>query len=69
LFADTSPLNYLVLIPHINLPPELYSRFLTPESVLEELSAIETPQLVRNWATNLREWLRCCLLLLSMMKV
>ena len=55
--ADTSPLNYLVLIHHINLLPELYGRVLIPESVLKELSAIETPQLVRNWATNLPEWI------------
>jgi len=55
--ADTSPLNYLVLIDHINLLPELFGRVLIPESVLEELSAIETPQLVRNWATNLPEWI------------
>jgi predicted nucleic acid-binding protein len=55
--ADTSPLNYLVLIHHINLLPELYSRVLIPKSVLDELSAIETPQLVRNWATNLPEWI------------
>ena len=55
--ADTSPLNYLVLIHQINLLPELYNRVLIPESVLEELSAIETPQLVRNWATSLPEWI------------
>jgi predicted nucleic acid-binding protein len=35
----------------------LYGRVLIPESVLEELGAIETPQLVRNWATNLPEWI------------
>jgi predicted nucleic acid-binding protein len=55
--ADTSPLNYLVLIHQINLLPNLYGQVLIPESVLEELSAIETPQLVRNWATNLPEWI------------
>ncbi len=55
--ADTSPLNYLVLIEHINLLPELYGRVLIPESVLQELSAIEAPQCVRNWATNLPEWI------------
>lgn len=55
--ADTSPLNYLVLIHQINLLPNLYGRVLIPESVLEELSATETPQLVRNWATNLPEWI------------
>lgn len=55
--ADTSPLNYLVLIHQINLLRDLYGQVLIPESVLEELSAIETPQLVRNWATNLPEWI------------
>jgi predicted nucleic acid-binding protein len=55
--ADTSPLNYLVLIHHINLLPELYSRVLIPESVLDELSVGETPQLVRDWARNLPEWI------------
>jgi len=55
--ADTSPLNYLVLIHQIILLPDLYGRVLIPESVLEELSAIETPQLVRDWATNLPEWI------------
>ena len=43
--ADTSPLNYLILIHQINLLPDLYGRVLIPESVLKELSAIETPQL------------------------
>lgn len=55
--ADTSPLNYLILIHQINLLPDLYGRVLIPESVLEELSATETPQLVRSWATNLPEWI------------
>jgi predicted nucleic acid-binding protein len=55
--SDTSPLNYLVLIDQINLLPQLYGRVLIPESVLDELSAIGTPQLVRNWATNLPDWI------------
>src|SRR5690349_13278047 len=55
--SDTSPLNYLVLINQINLLPQLYGQVLISESVLEELSAIQTPQLVRNWATDLPEWI------------
>ena len=54
--ADTSPLNYLVLINLIDLLPLLYGRFLIPESVRTELSATET-HLVRNWAANLPEWI------------
>ena len=55
--ADTSPLNYLVLINQINLLPQLYGRVSVPESVLDELSAPETPHVVRNWVTNLPEWI------------
>ena len=55
--ADTSPLNYLVLIDQINLLPQLYDRILIPEAVLGELSVKETPPLVRVWATNLPEWI------------
>jgi len=55
--ADTSPLNYLVLIEQIDLLPQLYGRVLIPEAVLDELSAMETPPLVRVWATNLPEWI------------
>ena len=55
--ADTSPLNYLVLIEQIDLLPQLYGRVLIPEAVLDELSAMETPRLVRVWATNLPEWI------------
>ncbi len=58
--ADTSPLNYLVLINQIDLLPQLYDRVLIPESVLAELSATETPQLVRTWAANLPEWIEVC---------
>ena len=55
--ADTSPLNYLVLIDQIDLLPQLYGRVLIPESVLDELSAVEAPQLVPFWSTNLSEWI------------
>jgi len=44
------------LIEQIDLLPQLYDRVLIPESVLDELSAVETPQVVRDWATNLPEW-------------
>jgi len=55
--ADTSPLNYLVLINQIDLLPQLYGRSLISESVRAELSAPGTPQIVRTWAANLPEWI------------
>ena len=55
--SDTSPLNYLILIEQINLLPQLYRRVLIPGSVLEELNAPATPNLVRAWMSGLPAWL------------
>jgi len=54
--ADTSPLNYLVLIAEIQLLPALYERVLIPEEVHRELQRLRTPPSVRAWATNLPAW-------------
>ena len=55
--SNTSPLNYLILIKQIDLLPQLYSRVLIPASVLQELNAPETPDLVRTWIASLPDWL------------
>ena len=51
--ADTSPLNYLVWIDHVELLPQLYDRALIPSAVHRELLAREAPAGVRLWAQNL----------------
>ena len=55
--ADTTPLNYLVLISKIGLLPELFGRVLIPAAVFEELSQAETPDAVRHWIANPPPWL------------
>jgi len=35
--ADTSPVNYLVLIDEIDLLPIIFGKVLIPEAVMEEL--------------------------------
>jgi predicted nucleic acid-binding protein len=55
--SNTSPLNYLILIKQIDLLPQLYSRVLIPGSVLQELNAPGTPDLVRTWTASLPDWL------------
>lgn len=55
--ADTSPLNYLVLIGHVEVLHGLYGRILVPGTVLRELSAPGTPGLVREWARQPPAWL------------
>jgi predicted nucleic acid-binding protein len=54
--ADTSPLNYLVLIGEIELLAALYQKVLIPEEVLRELQRTGTPPAVHAWAASLPAW-------------
>lgn len=42
--ADTSPLNYLVLIGHVEILPYFYQRVLVPSFVWQELQDVNTPE-------------------------
>ncbi len=55
--ADTSPLNYLVLIGEIDILPKLYVRVLIPPAVLAELNHRGTPIAVREWISATPHWL------------
>jgi predicted nucleic acid-binding protein len=55
--ADTSPLNYLVLIDHIEILAQLYRRVFIPFAVQSELRNAKTPQPVRDWIGNPPDWL------------
>jgi len=55
--ADTSPINYLVLIGQIEALPKLYGRVLIPPSVCDELQRERTPEVVRRWVTDAPAWL------------
>lgn len=55
--ADTSPINYLVLIDRVDILPLLFSGVcLTPE-VLGELSAAGAPESVQTWVRHLPSWI------------
>lgn len=56
--ADTSPLNYLLLIDCISLLPSLYRHVLAPPSVILELQHIDSPPVVARWAFSLPPWLK-----------
>ncbi len=55
--ADTSPLNYLVLIEAIDLLPRLYRRVLIPQEVFQELREPGAPPPVGAWIDEPPEWL------------
>src|SRR4249920_3402410 len=56
--ADTSPVNYLVLVEEIDLLPQLFGQVLIPPAVFEELEDPETPAPVRAWLATVPSWLR-----------
>ncbi len=55
--ADTSPLNYLVLIDEADLLAALFGQVLVPAAVLQELQHSATPPKVRQWISNPPPWL------------
>ena len=55
--ADTSPLNYLILIGQIEMLRRLYGKIVVPSEVLAELSDAGTPPEVREWTQSRPDWL------------
>ncbi len=54
--ADTSPINYLVLIGSIDVLEPLYGRVLVPDAVVAELNGTKAPALVRAWIAQPPFW-------------
>jgi predicted nucleic acid-binding protein len=55
--ADTTPLNYLVLIQAAEILPNLYRKVLIPPAVKAELAHANTPDIVRAWISQPPSWL------------
>ena len=54
--ADSSPLNYLLLIGEEKLLADLYGAVTIPTAVHQELTAGGAPERVRQWAAALPSW-------------
>jgi predicted nucleic acid-binding protein len=55
--ADTSPLNYLLLIDEIDLLPAIFGQVLLPHAVFQELQHPKTSPRVRQWVAQPPAWL------------
>jgi|SRR5271165_274400 len=55
--ADTSPLNYLLLIDEIQLLPAIFGQVLVPQAVFQELQHPKSSPTVRQWISDLPVWL------------
>jgi predicted nucleic acid-binding protein len=56
--ADTSPINYLVLLGHIEILPKIYGEVLIPQAVFDELQDGDAPAQVRAWLSSPPAWLQ-----------
>jgi predicted nucleic acid-binding protein len=54
--ADASPLNYLVLIGHVDVLPKLFDNVLVPAGVVRELQHTRTPARVAYWVSDPPSW-------------
>ncbi len=54
--ADTSPINYLILINCVDLLRELYAHIIIPSEVFEELTSAGAPPEVAAWVRSRPEW-------------
>lgn len=55
--ADTTPINYLILIEEIDVLPKLYGRVVIPRTVSEELMRSRAPLKVQEWTKQPPNWL------------
>jgi predicted nucleic acid-binding protein len=55
--ADTSPINYLVLIGEVGILHRLYHRIVIPEEVFAELLDAGAPPEVREWTAARPDWI------------
>ncbi|MGG6295020.1 DUF3368 domain-containing protein [Leptolyngbya sp. AN02str] len=55
--ADTSPINYLLLINQIDLLPRLFQQIIIPEIVRDEMLDPDAPPVLQQWIANPPSWL------------
>lgn len=55
--ADTTPINYLILIEEIDVLSKLYGRVVIPRAVSEELMRSRAPLKVQEWIKQPPNWL------------
>ena len=55
--ADTSPINYLILIELQDLLPKLFGRILIPKAVHRELRSAAAPEPIKRFLDEALDWL------------
>jgi predicted nucleic acid-binding protein len=55
--SDTTPLNYLILIGHVEVLQSLFGKLLVPPAVIHEMRHPKAPAGVAAWASALPSWI------------
>jgi len=55
--ADTTPINYLIVIGYIDILESLYGSVVIPPAVQDEMLDPSAPASVRSWINNPPHWL------------
>jgi predicted nucleic acid-binding protein len=55
--ADTSPINYLLLINQLDLLPRLFQQIIIPDVVRDEMLDPDAPPILQEWIANPPSWL------------
>lgn len=55
--ADTSPINYLLLIGKIDLLPQLFGQIIIPDVVRDEMLDPLAPPALQEWMASPPAWL------------
>ena len=56
--ADTTPINYLVLIGYPSVLRDLFQQVILPCAVFQELQSPEAPDEIRGWCASMPDWCR-----------
>ncbi|MEM8637686.1 MAG: DUF3368 domain-containing protein [Cyanobacteria bacterium P01_G01_bin.54] len=56
--ADTSPINYLLLIDQLDLLPRLFGQIILPDAVCAEMRDPDAPLALQRWIADPPDWMR-----------
>ena len=56
--ADTTPINYLVLIGYPSILRDLFQQVILPRAVFQELQSPQAPDEIRVWCASVPDWCR-----------
>ena len=56
--ADTTPINYLVLIGYPSVLRDLFEEVILPRAVFQELQSPQAPDEIRVWCASMPDWCR-----------